>query len=35
VIWLRETLDQLAEHTQDLITPAKRVAETRLQPWWR
>jgi uncharacterized membrane protein YccC len=35
VIWLREPLDQLAEHTQDLITPAKHVAETRLQPWWR
>jgi uncharacterized membrane protein YccC len=34
-IWLREPLDHLAEHTQDLITPAMHVAETRRQPWWR
>ena len=34
-IWLQEPLDHLAEHTQDLITPAMHVAETRRQPWWR
>jgi hypothetical protein len=33
--WLREPLDHLAEHTQDLITPAIHLAETRRQPWWR
>jgi hypothetical protein len=33
--WLREPLDHLSEHTQDLITPATHLAETRRQPWWR
>jgi uncharacterized membrane protein YccC len=34
-IWLREHLDHLAEHLEDLISPATHLAEVRRQPWWR
>ena len=34
-VWLREHLDHLAEHLEELIEPAARVAETRRRPWWR
>jgi uncharacterized membrane protein YccC len=34
-IWLREHLDHLAEHLEDLITPATHLAEIRRRPWWR
>ncbi|MBV9472510.1 MAG: FUSC family protein [Solirubrobacterales bacterium] len=34
-IWLREHLDHLAEHIEDLTAPAARLAEIRRQPWWR
>jgi uncharacterized membrane protein YccC len=34
-IWLCEHLDHLAEHLDDLVQPAVRVAEMRRRPWWR
>jgi len=34
-IWLCEHLDHLAEHLEDLVRPAIRVAEIRRRPWWR
>ncbi len=34
-IWLREHLDHLTEHLDELVTPAARIAEIRRGPWWR
>jgi hypothetical protein len=34
-VWLCEHLDHLAEHLDELIVPAGRVAELRRVPWWR
>jgi uncharacterized membrane protein YccC len=34
-VWLCEHLDHLAEHLEDLVRPAVRVAEIRRRPWWR
>jgi uncharacterized membrane protein YccC len=34
-VWLCEHLDHLAEHLDELIAPAGRVAELRRVPWWR
>jgi len=34
-VWLCEHLDHLAEHLDELIVPAGRVAELRRIPWWR
>ncbi len=34
-VWLCEHLDHLAEHLEELIAPAGRVAELRRVPWWR
>jgi uncharacterized membrane protein YccC len=34
-VWLCEHLDHLAEHLDELIAPARRVAELRRAPWWR
>jgi uncharacterized membrane protein YccC len=34
-VWLCEHLDHLAEHMDELIAPASRVAELRSEPWWR
>jgi hypothetical protein len=34
-VWLCEHLDHLAEHLDELIAPAARVAELRRIPWWR
>jgi hypothetical protein len=34
-VWLCEHLDHLAEHLDELIAPAGRVAELRRDPWWR
>jgi hypothetical protein len=34
-VWLCEHLDHLAEHLEDLVHPAVRVAEIRRRPWWR
>ena len=34
-IWLREHLDHLVEHLDELLAPAARLAEIRRRPWWR
>ncbi len=34
-IWLHEHLDHLAEHLEELLAPAARLAEVRRRPWWR
>ncbi|HXD55480.1 MAG TPA: FUSC family protein [Solirubrobacteraceae bacterium] len=34
-VWLCEHLDHLAEHLDELIAPALRIAELRRAPWWR
>jgi len=34
VMWVREHLCHLAEHTDALTAPAARVAELRRLPWW-
>lgn len=34
-VWLCEHLDHLAEHLDELIQPAFRIAELRRAPWWR
>jgi hypothetical protein len=34
-VWLCEHLDHLADHLEELIAPAGRVAELRRAPWWR
>ncbi len=34
-IWLCEHLDHLAEHLDELVAPAGRLAEVRRRPWWR
>ena len=34
-VWLCEHLDHLAEHLDELIAPARRIAELRRAPWWR
>jgi uncharacterized membrane protein YccC len=34
-VWLCEHLDHLAEHLDELIAPAHRIAELRRAPWWR
>ncbi len=34
-VWLCEHLDHLAEHLQDLVSPAAEVAQIRSRPWWR
>ena len=34
-VWLCEHLDHLAEHLDELIAPALRIAELRRSPWWR
>jgi uncharacterized membrane protein YccC len=34
-VWLCEHLDHLAEHLDELIAPAQRIAELRRAPWWR
>jgi hypothetical protein len=34
-VWLCEHLDHLAEHLDELIGPAARIAELRRLPWWR
>src|SRR5271166_2001585 len=34
-VWLCEHLDHLAEHTCELVGPARTVAEVRRRPWWR
>jgi hypothetical protein len=34
-IWLREHLDHLTEHLDELVRPAARLAEIRRRPWWR
>ena len=34
-VWLCEHLDHLAEHLEELIAPARRIAELRRAPWWR
>ena len=35
LVWLRESLDHLAEHLAELVAPAQHVAEVRRRPWWR
>jgi Fusaric acid resistance protein-like len=34
-VWLCEHLDHLADHLDELIQPAYRIAELRRAPWWR
>jgi uncharacterized membrane protein YccC len=34
-IWLCEHLDHLSEHLNELVRPAKRIAEVRRRPWWK
>jgi len=34
-VWLCEHLDHLAEHLDELVPPAIRIAELRRAPWWR
>jgi uncharacterized membrane protein YccC len=34
-VWLCEHLDHLAEHLDELVEPALRVAGLRRAPWWR
>jgi hypothetical protein len=34
-VWLCEHLDHLAEHLDELVQPALRIAELRRAPWWR
>jgi hypothetical protein len=34
-VWLCEHLDHLAEHLDELVQPAFRIAELRRAPWWR
>jgi hypothetical protein len=34
-VWLCEQLGHLAEHLDELVAPARRVAELRRGPWWR
>jgi uncharacterized membrane protein YccC len=34
-VWLCEHLDHLADHLDELIAPAHRIAELRRAPWWR
>lgn len=35
LMWVREHLYHLGEHTEALIEPAARIAEVRRRPWWR
>ena len=35
LVWLRESLDHLAQHLEELVAPAQDVAEFRRRPWWR
>jgi len=34
-IWLCEHLDHLAEHFDEMVEPAARLAELRRAPWWK
>jgi hypothetical protein len=34
-VWLCEHLDHLAEHVDDLVAPAARLARLRRIPWWQ
>ncbi len=34
-VWLCEHLDHLADHLDELIAPAARIAQLRRSPWWR
>jgi hypothetical protein len=35
LMWVREHLYHLGEHTEALTRPAARIAEVRRRPWWR
>jgi hypothetical protein len=35
LMWVREHLYHLGEHTEALTEPAARIAEVRRRPWWR
>ena len=35
LVWLRESLDHLAEHLAELVAPAQQVAAFRRRSWWR
>lgn len=35
LMWVREHLYHLGEHTEALTAPAARIAEVRRRPWWR
>jgi uncharacterized membrane protein YccC len=35
LMWVREHLYHLGEHTEALAEPAVRIAEVRRRPWWR
>lgn len=35
LMWVREHLYHLGEHTETLTGPAARIAEVRHRPWWR
>jgi hypothetical protein len=35
LMWVREHLYHLGEHTETLTKPAGRIAEVRRRPWWR
>jgi hypothetical protein len=34
-VWLGEHLDHLAEHLDELMQPAARLARLRRIPWWQ
>jgi uncharacterized membrane protein YccC len=34
-LWVREHLQHLGDHAQDIPVPAQRVAQMRRVPWWR
>jgi hypothetical protein len=35
LMWVREHLYHLGEHTEALTEPAARIAGVRRRPWWR
>jgi hypothetical protein len=35
LMWVREHLYHLGEHTEALTEPAARIAKVRRRPWWR
>ncbi|HTX82533.1 MAG TPA: hypothetical protein VME44_10165 [Streptosporangiaceae bacterium] len=34
-LWVGHHLDQLEEHSADVVGPAERLAIVRRTPWWR